>query len=229
MIYFILGSCFGSFLCVVAERVPISQPFIIARSRCVNCKRVLSFWEMIPILSSLLLKFQCRTCHKRISVTYFITEILYGLIFLLSFKQQTTIDCFITLYWLTVVLLLTLTDIYYLVIEPKIFYPSHLTLIAFLFYFNFPFYWESLVLYLIICSFILLFLNEALGMGDLLLLLFWAPWLSPHELIQLLFIASLTALLTYAIIFLTTSKKVRTLQLPFVPFLNLGLIVAHFL
>ncbi|GAA3013035.1 hypothetical protein GCM10019998_06550 [Tetragenococcus solitarius] len=66
-------------------------------------------------------------------------------------------------------------------------------------------------------------------MGDLLLLLFWAPWLSPHELIQLLFIASLTALLTYAIIFLTTSKKVRTLQLPFVPFLNLGLIVAHFL
>lgn len=229
MFYFILGSCFGSFLCVIAERVPIKQSFILNRSQCVNCKRILNFWELIPIFSSLLLKFRCRTCHKKISITYFITEILYGFIFLLSFKQETTITGFITLCWLTAALLLSLTDIYYLIIEPKIFYPSHLVLVSFLFYFKFPFYWETLILYCIICSIILLFFKETIGIGDLLLLLFWAPWLPPIELIQLLFIASLVALLTYFIIFLTTSKKIRTLQLPFVPFLSLGLTIVHFL
>ncbi|GEN92383.1 hypothetical protein TK11N_24870 [Tetragenococcus koreensis] len=66
-------------------------------------------------------------------------------------------------------------------------------------------------------------------MGDLLLLLFWVPWLSPMEIAQLLFVASLTALITYLVISLTTSKQIKTLQLPFVPFLSLGLLIVHFL
>ncbi|MCF1586243.1 prepilin peptidase [Tetragenococcus koreensis] len=229
MFYFILGSCFGSFLCVIAERVPISQPFIIARSQCTNCKRTLKFWEMIPILSSLLLNFRCRTCHQKISFTYFTTEILYGFIFLFSFNQSTVGDCLIALYWLTAALLLSLTDIYYLIVEPKIFYPTHLTLVGLLFYLKMPFYWESILLYLFICGIVLLFFREAMGMGDLLLLLFWVPWLSPMEIAQLLFVASLTALITYLVISLTTSKQIKTLQLPFVPFLSLGLLIVHFL
>lgn len=229
MVYFILGSCFGSFLCVVAERVPINQPFMMARSHCTNCKRTLKFWEMIPIFSALFLNFRCRTCHKKFSVSYFITEILYGFIFLFSFNQPTINEQMIALCWLTTALLLSLTDIYYFIIEPKIFYPTHLALISLLLYFKMPFYWESILLYLIICGFLLSFFKRAMGMGDLLLLLFWVPWLSLIEIAQLLFVASLSALIVYLIIFFATTKQIKTLQLPFVPFLSLGLLIVHFL
>ncbi|GMA48154.1 prepilin peptidase [Tetragenococcus muriaticus] len=229
MIYYILGSCFGSFLCVIAERIPIKQPFTIARSQCIHCQRTLKFWEMIPIISSILLKFRCRTCHKKIPVTYFITEVLSGFIFTFSFNQPSTKECILTLSWLTVALLLSLTDIYYLIIEPKIFYPTHLGLISLFLIFKMPIYWESVILYFLICSIIILFLKEAMGMGDLLLLLFWAPWLTIIELTQLLFVASSLALVIYWGISLTTTKQIKTLQLPFVPFLSLGLFIVHFL
>lgn len=229
MFYFLLGSCLGSFLCVIAERIPIKQPFIISRSHCVHCKRTLKFWEMIPIFSFLLLNFRCRTCHKKIPITYFVTEILYGLIFVFSFNQSTTLECIITLYWLTIALLLSLTDVYYLIIEPKIFYPTHFILIALLLYSHAHFYWESLLLYLFICIIIALFLRNSMGMGDLLLLLFWIPWLTPLEVSQLLFFASFTTLITYWFISITTSHEIKKLKLPFVPFLSLSLFIIHFL
>nr|WP_284247827.1 A24 family peptidase [Tetragenococcus halophilus] len=229
MIYFLLGSCLGSFLCVIAERIPIKQPFIISRSHCVHCERTLKFWEMIPIFSFLLLNFRCRTCHKKIPMTYFVTEILYGLIFVFSFKQSTTIECIITLSWLTIALLLSLTDVFYLIIEPKIFYPAHFILIALLLYADTHFYWESLLLYLIICSIIVLFLRNSMGMGDLLLLLFWVPWFTPIEMAQFLFFASFTTLIAYCFISFITSQEIKTLKLPFVPFLSLSLFIIHFL
>lgn len=229
MIYYILGSCFGSFLCVIAERIPIKRPFIVARSQCTNCQRTLNFWEMIPIISSLLLKFRCRTCHKKIPITYFVTEILYGFIFAFSINQPSVKDCVITLCWLTTALLLSLTDIFYLIIEPKIFYPTHLGLTSLFLFFKMPIYWESVMLYFLICSVIILFLKEAMGMGDLLLLLFWVPWLTLIELTQLLLIASSSALIVYLVISLVSTKQIKTLQLPFVPFLSLGLFIVHFL
>ncbi|GMA53386.1 hypothetical protein GCM10025857_47430 [Alicyclobacillus contaminans] len=66
-------------------------------------------------------------------------------------------------------------------------------------------------------------------MGDLLLLLFWVPWLTLIELTQLLIIASSSALIVYLVISLITTKQIKTLQLPFVPFLSLGLFIVHFL
>lgn len=226
MYYFIIGSCIGSFLCVLAERLPVHQPIVIARSQCNHCHRTLKFWEMIPLVSAPLLKFRCRTCHKKISTTYFWGELIYGFIFYFSCTQD---SLWITLLWLTAIFLLSLTDIYYFTLEPKIFYPTHLSLLGLMLLTHQKIYWNSILCYLLICLLIFLFLKTSIGSGDLLLLAFWVPWLAPIEFALLLLVASSSALIVYALLFISGIRPVRIIKLPFIPFLSLGLFIAYFL
>ena len=39
-LYFIIGCCIGSFLCLVAQRLPQGHSIIYPRSHCVNCQHV---------------------------------------------------------------------------------------------------------------------------------------------------------------------------------------------
>lgn len=41
-LYFIIGCCIGSFLCLVAQRLPQGHSIIYPRSHCVNCQHVLA-------------------------------------------------------------------------------------------------------------------------------------------------------------------------------------------
>ena len=51
LLYFIIGCCIGSFLCLTAQRIPLGHSIIYPRSHCVKCCRSLSWYELIPILS----------------------------------------------------------------------------------------------------------------------------------------------------------------------------------
>ena len=53
---FALGACVGSFLNVVVYRLPRQLSFVKGRSFCPDCRRQLSPWDMLPILSWLLLR-----------------------------------------------------------------------------------------------------------------------------------------------------------------------------
>jgi len=223
--YFMIGSILGSFLVVCAKRIPIQEHFLISRSHCDHCQRNLSFWEMIPIVSSIVLKFRCRTCHQPIPVSYCLFEILYGCLFVFCLQQSGVKEISLSLIWLTMAVLLSLTDLFYWTVEPKLFYPFAGGLWLINFSFGFHFYWQSLLL---ICFIIILFsiyLHGKMGMGDLLLLLAWAPWLTPNELAWLLLLASFSALMVFLIYRLI--KKECT-KLPFVPFLSMALFFVHF-
>ena len=69
IIFFILGCFFGSFFTVVGLRLPKHQDFIKKRSHCDVCEHDLSFLDMIPIISYVLLKGRCRYCQAKISNT----------------------------------------------------------------------------------------------------------------------------------------------------------------
>jgi len=82
-IVFLAGTALGSFLNVVILRYPRSPAG--GRSRCPNCHKTLSAWELIPILSYIFLRARCRKCQNSISVQYPIIELVMGISALVLF------------------------------------------------------------------------------------------------------------------------------------------------
>lgn len=80
---FTIGTVFGSFFTLAVYRLPLHQNITHKRSYCPNCNHKLVFWDMIPILSYILLRGKCRYCKEKIRVRYLLLEILTGIIFLL--------------------------------------------------------------------------------------------------------------------------------------------------
>lgn len=226
MVNFIIGSFIGSFLCVVAQRVPVNRSFVYARSECDHCHKQLRFWEMIPVLSCLFLRFRCHRCHKKISITIWLAEIIYGGLMVLIFLQTTEKGQLLSFIWLTSAFLLSLTDWFYGIVEPKILYPSQFLMWGAMFYYQEPFYVWSCALLLGLILWFSFYRKEVLGLGDLILLAFWIPWLSLQQLGLLLLIASSLALCVFGIYYLWNKKPLE--RLPFVPFLSIGLVVLFF-
>ncbi|MCX6806956.1 MAG: prepilin peptidase [Candidatus Berkelbacteria bacterium] len=84
MLYFsfILGLLFGSFLNVVILRLEKEEKGIFnGRSKCPKCNKVLSWYELIPIISFILQGGKCRNCKKSISWQYPLVEFLTGFVF----------------------------------------------------------------------------------------------------------------------------------------------------
>jgi leader peptidase (prepilin peptidase) / N-methyltransferase len=76
----VLGAMFGSFLNVVAYRLPRHESLIKPRSRCPRCGTQVSARDNIPILSWLLLHGRCRSCGVRIPIRYPLVEALTALL-----------------------------------------------------------------------------------------------------------------------------------------------------
>jgi leader peptidase (prepilin peptidase)/N-methyltransferase len=72
----VLGAVVGSFLNVVAYRLPRHESLVRPASRCPNCGTPVRPYDNIPILSWLLLKGRCRTCSEPISPRYPLVEAL---------------------------------------------------------------------------------------------------------------------------------------------------------
>ncbi len=82
---FVTGAAVVSFLNVVAYRLPRQLSFVKGRSFCPDCRRQLSPWDMLPILSWLLLRGRCRYCGARVSPRYPLVEALTGLLAMAAF------------------------------------------------------------------------------------------------------------------------------------------------
>lgn len=78
----IAGACIGSFLNVCIYRLPRRESLAWPSSHCTSCNRTLSWYENIPILSWVLLRGRCRTCHEPVSRMYPIVEAVTALVFL---------------------------------------------------------------------------------------------------------------------------------------------------
>ena len=84
-IWVIAGGCAGSFLCCVRDRIRRKENWITGRSRCESCGRTLGVFDLIPVVSYLILKGRCRSCGERIPVSVFLAEAAGGIIGFLAF------------------------------------------------------------------------------------------------------------------------------------------------
>lgn len=73
---FLMFLCWGSFLNVLAYRcIHYTHLNLFKRSACPHCRRTLAWYDLIPVVSWLMLKGTCRYCHKSISYLYPLIEI----------------------------------------------------------------------------------------------------------------------------------------------------------
>jgi leader peptidase (prepilin peptidase)/N-methyltransferase len=78
----LVGLCTGSFLNVVAWRVPDGKSIVRPGSHCPSCGRPIRWYDNIPVLSWMILRARCRDCGSPISARYPLTEAVTGLLFL---------------------------------------------------------------------------------------------------------------------------------------------------
>lgn len=77
---FLLGASIGSFLNVVAYRVPRDLSVILPKSRCPQCDTPIGVVGLIPVFGYLILRGRCASCKLRISWHYPTVETLTGLL-----------------------------------------------------------------------------------------------------------------------------------------------------
>lgn len=71
---FVIGSMVGSFLNVVAHRVPRGETVVHGRSHCPACGRTIRARDNVPVLGWLALRGRCRDCGAAISARYPLVE-----------------------------------------------------------------------------------------------------------------------------------------------------------
>lgn len=85
-IFFSLGLIIGSFLNVVILRLN-TQKSLGGRSACMSCQSRLQWYELVPLFSFLALRGRCKTCKTKISMQYPLVELITATIFALLFSK----------------------------------------------------------------------------------------------------------------------------------------------
>lgn len=85
LIIFIFGSVIGSFLNVLIYRLPKGESIVSGGSHCMSCGKKIKKYDLIPVISYLLLKGKCRECSAKISPRYMIVELLNAVLYVLTF------------------------------------------------------------------------------------------------------------------------------------------------
>jgi leader peptidase (prepilin peptidase) / N-methyltransferase len=77
----LFGAVIGSFLNVVAHRVPLGESLVSPGSHCPHCDVPVKPYDNVPVLSWLLLRGRCRNCGESISARYPLVELATALVF----------------------------------------------------------------------------------------------------------------------------------------------------
>ena len=84
-VIFLMGLFIGSFLNVCIYRIPEGKSIVAPPSSCMKCGERIKWYDLIPVISYLMLKGRCRRCGERISPRYMYIELLTGILFLVCF------------------------------------------------------------------------------------------------------------------------------------------------
>ena len=111
IIVFIFGSIVGSFLNVCIYRLPKGRSVIVPGSHCPNCGAKIRWFDNVPVLSYVLLAGKARCCRAKISLRYFIVEVLTGAAFLILFLTFSgTVKFFAYLVFISGLIVATFVD-----------------------------------------------------------------------------------------------------------------------
>ncbi|MGN0426421.1 MAG: prepilin peptidase [Agathobacter sp.] len=88
ILIFTYGIVIGSFLNVCIYRIPKKESIIFPSSHCMECGHKLSWYDLFPLFSFLLLKGRCRYCGTKISKQYPVVEAVNGILYVIVFMAN---------------------------------------------------------------------------------------------------------------------------------------------
>lgn len=234
-VLFIFGTIFGSFFNVVGSRLPNGESIVTPPSHCTNCNHRLTWKELIPIVSFLIQGGKCVKCKQKISWFHPIYELATGILFALSYQVfGFSIEFVIALTFVSTLMILIVSDYYYMIIPDQILLIGIVLLMIEIFIAS---GWKGLlfdvidgliafgIMYLIKLLGDFLFKKESMGGGDIKLLFLFGLTLGAPVAILSIFLASFIAL-PISILILYRNK---TNIIPFGPFLSISAMILFFL
>lgn len=228
---FILGLCVGSFVNVLADRLPKGEDVLVSRSHCDYCKKILSWNELVPILSYVVQHRRCRHCHKLLSCQYPIIELFTGLGFVvigyMAGASTVTLVSSLILFSMSVVILVA--DLKYFIIPDATLVV--MGLVGLFFLTTLPLQEVKVHVFSAVMAFVgflLLYLftkRKGMGFGDVKLAGVLGLLLGFPNIIIALYTAFLTGAMVGVILMIVGKAKMKT-KMPFGPFLILGMAVS---
>jgi len=217
-----IGLAIGSFLNVVIIRVPKGESISLPASHCVTCKHPLKWYHNIPILSWLFLGGKCAFCKEKISIQYPIIEALTTFIFIsTAYQSDSVAEALILSTLFTMLLALSVIDLKYKAVPDCISIPA---LFVALFIDDFLISLNDALLLAggfallrILVSWIIK--REAMGEADIIIAGVIGATVGVELGLAAIYISALIALPVFMIV------KKKGYELPFIPFLALGLYI----
>ena len=226
------GLITGSFLNVVAYRLPRGESLVTPGSHCIRCGTPVKPYDNIPVLGWLLLRGHCRQCHDRISSRYPIVEAATALLAVaVVLNKNSTHDVVLGVLLVGVLVPVALIDFDHRVIPNKITLPAAIVAIAAGLATRPSGVPEQLIAGAAGAGFLLVFAlayPRGMGMGDVKLAGVLGLFLGRSVAVALLVGVVAATVVGGAIIARVGVKDGRKTAVPFGPFLALGGVVAIF-
>jgi len=230
IIFFISGLAVGSFLGVVAYRLPRKLSIVKPASFCPYCKKKIPFYDNIPILSFIILKGKCRYCKNKIPLNTLLIEVITGILFVVNYIFfGLSIKTISGIILCSALILISFIDIEFRIIPNVIILPLIIPGLIISIFSNLKVWWMPLAYCIGAFLFMLiihLIYPKGMGMGDVKLSLMVGAFLV-RNVITALFLGFLAGSI-YGLSFIAIKKGKLKQAIPFGPFISTGSIVALF-
>jgi prepilin signal peptidase PulO-like enzyme (type II secretory pathway) len=226
---FVPGLAIGSFLNVVAARVPLKRSVVRPGSACMSCGHELAWYENVPVVSWLALRGRCRGCGARIGAVYPAVELLTALLIAASFLAfGWSGKAFVAAFFCATLVTISATDVSHRIVPNVVVLPAAAIVLAAMTLLEPSAEWAlgafgaSFFLFLAAFAY-----PKGMGMGDVKLALLLGAMVGRSVPVALM-LGMFAALVPSVALLVKHGSAGRKMAIPFAPFLAFGGIVALF-
>lgn len=222
---FFIGASITSFINATVYRIENNYPvkeLITKPSHCESCNKVLTWYELIPVLGFLLQKGSCPRCKEKINTYYPISEFLLGISFALFYIYS--VPWYL---WILLVSLFVLS--FYDFIAKSI--PKNIVHVLLLFSVIVWIFiiqdWSTLLapaITVLIFSILNLF-KKSMGIGDLLMIGVIGILFSYEQFLVFFWLAIFVAFIYSLVLIIIKKINIKKATLPMIPFFAISFII----
>jgi leader peptidase (prepilin peptidase) / N-methyltransferase len=228
----VLGATVGSFLNVVAYRLPRRESLVRPGSRCPGCGTAIRPHDNLPVLGWLLLRGRCRSCGMGISARYPLVEAITAALAVgVVLTKHSAIETVLGLVLVAVLVPVAVIDLEHRIIPNKITLPAAVAAVAIGAALDLARVPEQLLAGAAVGAFLLFFAlayPRGMGMGDVKLAAVLGLFLGASVAVALLAGVLIGTIAGAAVMARVGVERGRKTAVPFGPFLALGGIIALF-
>ena len=228
-LFFAPGLAVGSFLNVLAARLPLKRSIVRPGSACMSCSAPIAWYDNVPLLSYALLRGRCRACGARIPLRYPGVELATAALAAgCALAFGFTLHALVAAFFCAALVAVSATDLEHRIIPNRIVLPAAAIVLAAQTALEPSPEWALAALgasgFLLAAAVVY---PAGMGMGDVKLALLMGAMLGRTVPVALM-TGMVAALVPSAVLFARHGAGARKMGIPLGPFLALGSVVALF-